>query len=160
VALTPPRHLSKKGAAFIGAFEGFRSLPYNDAVGNATIGFGHLLHLGPVTAADKAKYPNGLTLDQALALLVRDAEKVAAVVYAIRPRVWRQTRFDALVSLGFNLGAGIFDPSHDIGRDLRTNRAAVADDFLEYDHAGAQRLPGLTRRRQAERKLWLTGFYG
>ena len=35
-------------AELIARFEGFVARPYNDAAGHATIGFGHLLHRGPV----------------------------------------------------------------------------------------------------------------
>jgi GH24 family phage-related lysozyme (muramidase) len=51
-----PSRLSKKGAAFIGRFEGLRLKPYNDPVGNATVGYGHLIHHGPVTELDLKHY--------------------------------------------------------------------------------------------------------
>jgi GH24 family phage-related lysozyme (muramidase) len=37
---------------FIAGFEGWRSYPYNDRAGPETIGFGYLLHRGPVTEHD------------------------------------------------------------------------------------------------------------
>lgn len=154
-----PRHLSRKGADFIAAFEGCVLHPYNDAVGNATIGIGHLLHTGRVTPADETKYRHFMKAD-ALKLLQDDAEKCARAVVAIKPAITNQARFDALVSLAFNLGTGILDSSHTIGAELRkADRGTAADAFLLYDHAGAQRLAGLTRRRQAERHLFLTGSY-
>ena len=36
------------------------------------------------------------------------------------------------------------------------NYQAAADQFLRWNHAGKLVLPGLTRRRQAERKLFLS----
>ncbi|MGH2902464.1 MAG: glycoside hydrolase family protein [Solirubrobacteraceae bacterium] len=36
-------------------FEGFRETAYNDAAGHCTIGYGHLLHRGGCTAANRAK---------------------------------------------------------------------------------------------------------
>jgi hypothetical protein len=39
--------LSQKGAAFIAHFEGLKLKLYNDPVGHATIGVGHLVHRGP-----------------------------------------------------------------------------------------------------------------
>lgn len=154
-----PRHLSRKGADFIAAFEGCVLHPYNDAAGHATIGIGHLIHTGRVTAADEAKY-RGFTRAAALKLLQEDAEKCARAVVAIKPPITSQSRFDALVSLAFNLGTGILDPSHTIGAELRKpDRGTAADAFLLYDHAGAERLAGLTRRRKAERHLFLSGAY-
>jgi lysozyme len=151
--------LSDRGAEFIGRFEGLRLEPYNDPAGHATIGYGHLIHLGHVTAADRSHYAN-FTHKDALELLRADAEKAAAAVRAIRPPVTRQERFDALVSFAYNLGGGILEPTHTIGRELRKpDRGDTANAFLLYDTAGGQVLAGLKRRREAERKLWLTGKY-
>jgi lysozyme len=151
--------LSRRGAEFIGRFEGLRLEPYNDPVGHATIGYGHLIHLGHVTAADRLHYKN-FTHDDAVELLRADAEKAAAAVRAIRPAITRQSRFDALVSFAYNLGVGILEPTHTIGQELRKpDRGDTANAFLLYDTAGGKVLAGLKRRREAERKLWLTGKY-
>lgn len=151
--------LSPKGAKFIGEFEGLRTTPYNDAAGHATIGYGHLLHFGPVTAADRIHYSH-FTADNAVKMLQADAEKAAAAVRAIRPSITSQAHFDALVSLAFNCGTGILEPSHTIGEELRKpKRGKAADAFLLYDTAGGKVLEGLKRRREAERHLWLTGKY-
>lgn len=159
MGLLRPTHLSRAGAQFIGRFEGLRLSPYNDAVGNATIGYGHLIHYGNVTPADVRKY-RVFSAASALGLLQADAEVAAKSVAAIRPAIRSQARFDALVSLAFNLGTGILGPSHTIGAAVRTlTRKGAADAFLLYDFAGTTRLPGLTARREAERKLWLTGSY-
>lgn len=149
-------HLSTNGAKFIAQFEGFRADWYRDPVGVKTIGFGHT---GPLPAGFKAP----LTRSQGLKLLQHDAEKVAAVVREVRPRVTRQERFDALVSFGYNLGPGYFlDRRTSIGKALalKTGRVnAVAKAILLYDHAGGKVLPGLLRRREAEAKLWKSGQY-
>lgn len=148
-----PKHLSKRGAALIGEFEGFRSAWYLDVVGVRTIGFGHT---GPLPSGFTAP----LSHDEGLRLLQHDAERCAAAVRAIMPPILRQTRFDALVSLAFNLGPGILDRGRTIGDRVRTfRRKGVASAILMYDHAGGQRLPGLTRRRRREAKLWNTGSY-
>ena len=39
---------SPAGLNLIKQSEGLRLVPYNDAVGNATVGYGHLLHRGPL----------------------------------------------------------------------------------------------------------------
>ena len=64
--------LSERGAQFIGHFEGWKPAPYNDPTNNATIGFGHLIHMGPVSAHDKTEWG---TLSQAdgIHLLQQDA---------------------------------------------------------------------------------------
>jgi lysozyme len=149
----------KNGAEFVGRFEGLRTTPYNDAVGNATIGYGHLIHYGNVTPADNTRY-HGFTTAEALTLLEQDAEKAASVVRSISPPITNQAHFDALVSIAFNCGTGVLDSRSSLGAELRKpGRGKAADAFLLYDHAGGVVLEGLQRRREAERRLWLTGKY-
>ena len=150
-------HLSPEGAKFIAQFEGFSAHWYRDPVGVRTIGYGHT---GPLPKGFTAP----LTKRAALKLLIHDAERVAAVVREVRPRVSRQSRFDALVSFGYNLGPGYFlDRRTSIGKALALAPAkrvkAVAAAILLYDHAGGKVLPGLKRRREAEAKLWTSGRY-
>ena len=159
MSLLTPKHLSAKGAAFIGAYEGLRLYPYNDAVGNATVGYGHLIHYGPVTHSDIVRYA-GFTVKDAVKLLQADAEHVAYAVREIAPAIKDQTRFDALVSIGFNCGTGVLAANSSLGYACRLpGRKGAADAFLLYDHAGGEVLPGLARRRRNERNLWTTGSY-
>lgn len=70
--------LSARGAQFIGTFEGWRDKPYNDAANNATIGYGHLIHMGPVTPHDVSEWgtlskPDGIRLLQSDAHLAETA---------------------------------------------------------------------------------------
>lgn len=156
-----PEHLSRKGALFIASFEGFVAEPYNDPAGNATIGYGHLLHYGRVTAADRERWGT-LTRDEGLGLLMADAVKAErCVLDRVNPPFQFQWRFDALVSFVFNLGCGILSPKYSIIGYLNRHgmRQKAADVLLMYDHAGGRQLPGLTRRRRAERSLYLYGRY-
>jgi lysozyme len=164
-------NLSSKGAAFIGAFEGFRAQCYDDAVGNCTIGYGHLIHAGPTTPADRAKWGT-ITRTRAAQLLLADAANAAA---AVRDHVHvplRQGQFDALVSLAYNCGGGVIPgvaieinarPRYLYPRPTQERlaawRARVQSTLLAYDHAGGVELPGLKRRRQAEFVLFDRGLY-
>ncbi|HKE66409.1 MAG TPA: lysozyme, partial [Micromonosporaceae bacterium] len=68
-----------------------------------------------------------------------------------------QPKFDALTSFVYNVGPGGIAPSTGIGKALRAkqwNRAA--DELLKWDKAGGRPLAGLTRRRKAERALFLS----
>jgi lysozyme len=159
-----PTQLSLRGAAFIGSFEGFRANWYPDPVGVLTIGFGHT---GPLPRG----FAEPLSRSEAERLLQYDALRFSQAVAAIRPRILRQSRFDALVSFAFNLGENIFssdqpraDGRPPIGWAVRRRfgrSGAVADALLLYDRAGTPLRPmaGLTRRRCAEVKLWNTGRY-
>src|SRR6266567_6084978 len=57
--------LSERGLSFIERHEGFVDHLYNDANGNCTIGYGHLLHHGGCNASDRAHYPHGISRAQA-----------------------------------------------------------------------------------------------
>jgi lysozyme len=163
--------LSSKGAAFIGAFEGFRAQCYDDAAGNCTIGFGHLIHAGHTTAADRAKWGT-ITRARGLQLLQADAANAAAAVRDHIHVPLRQGQFDALVSLAYNCGPGVI-PGVAIDINARPRylyprptqealaawRSRVQSTLLAYDHAGGVELPGLKRRRQAEFVLFDTGHY-
>lgn len=160
------RSLSKGGTLFIASFEGYRPTAYNDGADppNATIGYGHLLHRGPVTAADAKLY---WTREHALAVLAQDAASAAAAVngavkvrLAILPRR-AQARFDMLVSFCFNVGSGNFRCST-LLREINRKGAprdwrACAPYWLEWVWAGKVRLAGLERRRAAEVANFLAG---
>lgn len=148
--------VSVNGVKFIAAFEGLRLDPYRDAVNVWTIGYGHTKG---VTGQTKR-----LTVAQAERLLLDDInrEYAPAVAKALEACKLRTTQgeFNALVSLAFNLGTGIVGPGHTIGvAIMRRNRSEIANSFLLYDKAGGHALAGLTRRRKAERLLFLTGKY-
>ena len=65
---------------------------------------------------------------------------------------FNQDQFDALTSFAFNCGSGNFRKLIDNGRrDLKT----IGDKILLYNKAGGKTLPGLDRRRKAERDLFL-----
>jgi lysozyme len=67
-----------------------------------------------------------------------------------------QNQFDALVSLIFNIGARAFHASTLLVKLKARDYPGAADEFLKWDHAGGQVLPGLLNRRKAERALFLT----
>lgn len=143
-----PRTISSAGIALIASFEGFVGHPYRDAVGVWTIGYGHTAGVGPNT-------PN-ITQAQAQALLRRDLEHTY-VPPVRRVKGLNQHQFDALVSVVYNLGPGVIGPGHTLGDALaRGDLRAAADAILLYDKAGGRTLPGLTRRRKAERQLFLS----
>jgi lysozyme len=154
-----PSQLSDAGAQFIGHFEGFRANLYNDAAGNCTIGYGHLVHSGPCNGSEPAEFKRGLSQQEAEELLRRDAQTAADAVRRFVHVPLDQAQFDALVSFVYNLGAGAFEGST-LLRDLNArDYAAVPGQLEEWTHAGGRVLPGLVARRQAEARLFTTGKY-
>ena len=77
---------SDRGLQLIAEFEGLRTQLYNDPAGHCTVGYGHLVHLGPCSGAHagEQRFLAGLTPAQALELLradvVRYEDGVAAAV--------------------------------------------------------------------------------
>lgn len=153
-----PSRLSAAGLGFIAGFEGFVGHGYNDPAGFCTIGYGHLLHRSACTRQELA---TTISHDQALALLKHDvAWAEQCVLGNVHPPIQMQHRFDALVSFAFNLGCGPLTGNTGLRAALNTvSRRGVTAKILAYDHAGGVKLPGLTRRRQAEVRLWQTGKY-
>lgn len=64
-----------------------------------------------------------------------------------------QNQFDALVSLSYNMGIGKAKTL--ISRLNKGDTQGAADAFLMYNKAGGRAISGLTRRRRAERALFL-----
>lgn len=167
MSLASTRHTSPRGVKFIASWEGFSATPYNDGAhplpGHATIGYGTLLHYGPVTRADRLKYGRGITRAQARALMARELRKTEKQVrsllgYRVRRKL-NQAQFDALVSFAYNCGAGALGAST-LLRLLRSRHPGLAArEFKKWDKAGGVRMAGLTRRREAERRMFIHGAY-
>lgn len=141
--------LSTDGARLIEASEGFVPHPYRDAVGVWTIGFGSTKGVGPNT--------KNLTRAQAERRMMREIDaSYGAAINALRLPL-NQNQFDALVSFVYNVGPGGVAASTGIGEALRNHDwQRAADELLKWDKAGGRQLEGLTRRRKAERALFLT----
>lgn len=136
--------LSKSGLDFIKGFEGC-CLTACKAVKTEkylTIGYGHY-------GADV--YPGmKITKAQAETLLANDMGRYEAAVNNLKMSL-NQNEFDALVSFCYNCGAGNL-------KRLVSGRSKtqIADAMLLYNKSGGNVLRGLTRRREAERKMFLS----
>jgi len=160
---TDMRKASDACISLIQHFEGLRLAAYWDAAGGVwTIGYGH-------TGKDVHKGQT-ITREEACVLLAQDIHEAQTIVRQTCADVdLTQGQFDALVSFVFNVGAGRQNvkpgfayllngkPSTLLTRLLAGDVTGAADEFLKWVHAGGRRLPGLVRRRQAERELFLTG---
>jgi GH24 family phage-related lysozyme (muramidase) len=120
---SPADAVSGQTVRFVAGFEGFRSCVYADPAGHATIGFGHLLHYGPPTRADRRKW-GCLTRAQAMALLRKDLRSYQAALLArIRGARVTPAMITALTSFAFNLGPGALDFMKANGKGRNTNIA-------------------------------------
>jgi lysozyme len=151
--------LSKKGAAFIGHFEGFRAKMYNDPVGHATIGFGHLVHHGPINGSEPAEFKRGITRERGLELLQQDASSAAGeIARSVRVKL-TQPQADALISFAFNVGNGAFKESTLLRLLNQGDYGSVPAQLNRWTKASGRTLPGLVTRRKAEGALFRDGKY-
>jgi lysozyme len=164
--------LSSRGTHQIAAFEGYVPKPYNDTANNATIGFGHLIHYGPVTEQDIQRYSN-FTFAAALGLLQKDAQvAVDAVNKGVTDRLGiipanNQCRFDALVSFAFNIGAGGFLGSSALRlineKGAPRDWSEVGPAIIAWDHDTENGSlvvnQGLLRRRTIEAHWFINAIY-
>jgi GH24 family phage-related lysozyme (muramidase) len=67
-----------------------------------------------------------------------------------------QGQFDALFSLVYNIGIENLRTSTLLRKHKAGDYAAAAAQFLRWDHQAGRVLPGLTKRRKAERLLYLS----
>ncbi|MEL6237024.1 MAG: lysozyme [Pseudomonadota bacterium] len=143
------RTVGLNGLALIKESEGLRLSTYLDAVGKSTIGYGHLIRPGEM-------FNGPISLQQAESLLRNDLHDTEqGIASAVRVPL-TQNQFDALASFVFNLGAGRLRSSTLLRKLNAGDYAGAANQFLLWDKAGGKPLKGLTKRRQAERKLFLT----
>jgi GH24 family phage-related lysozyme (muramidase) len=150
------QHMSTRGLEMLIREEGSIPYAYNDPAGHATFGVGHLIHYGPVTAADQRKWGTRSHPKTSLVLptLKKDIKKYESAVRKAVKVPLKQHEFDALVSLCFNIGTGGFSSSTVVHRLNAGDKRGAADAILMWDN------PSMLRpRRERERRLFLTGRY-
>ncbi|HGL6529817.1 TPA: lysozyme [Enterobacter roggenkampii] len=143
---------SDKGIALIKQFEGCKLTAYQDSVGVWTIGYGW------TKPVDGKPIRAGMTINQETAerLLKTGLVSYESDVSRLVKVGLTQGQFDALASFTYNLGARSLSTST-LLRKLNTgDYAGAADEFLRWNKAGGKVLNGLTRRREAERALFLS----
>jgi lysozyme len=151
--------LSKKGAAFIAHFEGFRGNLYNDPAGHATIGCGHLVHHGPINGSEPEEFKRGISRERALELLQQDASSAAGAISRSVQVKLTQSQADALISFAFNVGNGAFNDSTLLELLNQGDYGSVPAQLDRWTKAGSTTLPGLVTRRKAEGALFRDGKY-
>ena len=146
--------------------EGVRVKPYRCPALLWTVGVGHVID--PSHAAVKyedrknLQVPAGgdrvLSMGEVDAILAQDLGRFERGVLRLCPAAsGRQGVFDSLVSFAFNVGLGNLQRS---SLRMKTNRGDyedAADEFLKWTKAAGRVLPGLVKRRNDERALYLSG---
>ena len=143
---------SENGIALIKQFEGCKLTAYQDSVGVWTIGYGW------TQPVDGKPIRAGMTIKQETAerLLKTGLVSYESDVSRLVKVGLTQGQFDALVSFTYNLGARSLSISTLLRKLNVGDYAGAADEFLRWNKAGGKVLNGLTRRREAERALFLS----
>ncbi len=144
--------INQRGIDLIKHFEGKMLTGYIDPVGIPTIGYGH--------TGDDVKVGKTITEEEAEALLRGDLQKFADGVRNRLSVKVTNNAFAALVSFSFNVGLGAFGNST-LRRKLNEgDTSGAAREFPRWVKGTINgrkvTLPGLVRRREAERKLFQT----
>lgn len=143
---------SEKGINLIKSFEGFSSTPYLDIAKIPTIGYGftHYLDDTKVKLSDKA-----LSLEQAENILKLSLKKYENIINENVKVQLNQNQFDALASFVYNVGGTAFKNSTLLKKLNQVDYLGAAEEFLRWNKAGGAENKGLTRRREAEKALFL-----
>jgi lysozyme len=153
--------MSEKGIEMLTAFEGLQTHSYLDSAGIWSIGVGHIITKADLAAAQlswsavsKLRWTREHCLQVFAAELSPREERVSALMPG-----GKQHQFDAVLSFCFNVGfAWVSSPYRQAW--LAFNRFdLVAAVMKRYDHAGGERVRGLTLRRAAEIRLLTSGVY-
>lgn len=146
----PPERVSPEGEALLHHFEGFRSEAYLCPANVWTIGYGNTRYEDgtPVRKGDRVTRERGAELFRNI-LKGFERAVLAAVTVPLT-----QGQFDALVSFAYNVGSGALRSSTLLRVLNAGDYEAAADQFLRWNRAGGRVLAGLTRRREAERRLF------
>jgi lysozyme len=143
--------------------EGVRYKPYRCPARLWTIGVGHVLYPNqgrlPLDQRDsfalEPEHNRTFSKEEVDGILSADLQRFEAGIAKLFPMVLTQGQNDALVSFAFNLGLGGVQRSTLRQKVLR-GEAEAADEFLKFTRGGGKVLPGLVKRRQDERLLFLS----
>jgi lysozyme len=172
----PLRDVAAEAIELIKSFEGIEDGDpstvnldaYLDPVGIWTIGWGHAIRnpqgagwLKGVEnkATARAQYPGGITRSQAQALIEADVLDTARDVLSAVRVALDDGQYGALVAFTFNLGIGNLRSSTLLKKLNAGDYAGAAEQFLVWNKGRVngvlQPLAGLTRRRTAERAMFV-----
>lgn len=156
-------NLSENGYTLLKSFESLRLNPYNDKAtkldpnptsGNASVGYGHLIHRGPLNGTEK-----GITEQESESLLRSDVHTKAEIFVNKIPASLNQNQYDSLVIFCYNLGCGNLSTLASSTGLNAWRYDQVPAKILQYNKSRNQYgvlvpLPGLTKRRQVESDLF------
>ena len=155
VTKSNPELVLTKTLDLIREFEGFRAHAYRDTDGTPVIGYG-LSQVG----GRKVQMGDRISIHQAEAALKAEVHAMQEQIKSIVTVELDSHQLGALTSFAFNTGFYNLKRSTLLRKLNAGDRHGAANEFLRWNkaHSGGRLVPmaGLTRRRQAERQLFLT----
>jgi lysozyme len=140
--------ISSAGLIFIATHEGTKPQAYLDPVGIPTICNGHTRGV---------KIGQRKTENECQQLLREDASAAGQAIAKCTTARLTQEQYDALVSFTFNVGGAAYCKST-LARKLNAgNCEGAAKEFDKWVMAKGRKLPGLVKRRAAEKAMFLKG---
>jgi lysozyme len=142
-------NLDETGLELIKQFEGIKLKVYRDPVGLPTVGVGHV-----VKPSEGLQVGDVITEAQMDAFLRADVGQAEQTVNDLVQVPLKQKQFSALVSFTFNVGRGALSRSTLLRKLNAGDYDGAAAEFNRWTRARGRTLPGLVRRRAAERSLF------
>lgn len=135
---------------FVAAWESLRTHAYQDVAGVWTIGFGRTTDV---------KRGDTCTPEQAAEWLDETLTEFGGRLQRYITRQPEQQQYDSLLSLAYNCGVAAIGDSGVMARFNSGLDQECADRFLMWNRSGGREWHGLTKRRRAERRIFLFGDY-
>lgn len=135
-----------RAAQVIKQFEGLRLHSYICPAGKLTVAYGH--------TGNDVRPNTVVTEDQADALLLADMVEADSCITDKVKVALNENQRAAIISFVFNLGCWAFSQSSLLRFINAGEFASAAAELPKWCHAGGMVLPGLVKRRAAERKLF------
>ena len=145
--------MTPDGIELLKHFEGFRDQAYPDPATNSdpwTIGYGFTKDVKP---------GDYMTQEEAEARLRHEIREFELGVRALITAVTTDYQLSAMICLAYNIGIGNFKGSTVLRRHNAGELFAAANAFLLWNKAAGHVMAGLTRRREAERALYVNGVW-
>lgn len=150
------RAVTENGINLIKWAERFVPHIYPCPAGYPTIGWGHV-----VKDNEKEQFAQGITEEEGEILLSNDLKQYELSVCRLITVPLDDCMYDALVDFTFNEGGGALQRSTLRQKLNRKEYSDAADALLKWEWARVKgkwvKLPGLVKRREAERWLFLYG---
>jgi lysozyme len=143
--------ISDNGLSLIKKSEGTKLTAYLDPISKLTVGTGHL-----VLASDNIQLGDTISQERSDELLRNDLKSAEDTVNNLVKVQLTQNMFDSLCDFVYNCGSENFHTSTLLRKINAGLFQEAAEEFQKWNKAGGKVLPGLVKRREAEKELFLS----